>query len=199
MTIENKLTALFRVDCPDTVELGEFHLNMIDDRQRFGALKAHVAVCPHCTQELAQLEAYLTDLRPEVEYTPVERLKVFIARLLPEGGAAGAGALQPAFALRGDERAPLMLEAGETQIALEIEPVAGRPSIFSLTGMVMGTAAAGMRAALWPQEGAPVEPTAAGIIDDIGNFILTDIPAGTYELILRGADSEIRIPELELS
>src|SRR5437868_9448400 len=59
---------LFRVDCPPTQSLGELSLGLLDAQEAL-AVRAHLALCPHCSDELAVLDAALRgdpldELRP---------------------------------------------------------------------------------------------------------------------------------------
>src|SRR5579872_6398433 len=45
---------LFRVDCPAILVLGELALDMLDPAEAL-EMRAHLALCPHCTAELATL------------------------------------------------------------------------------------------------------------------------------------------------
>ena len=54
--IEQALTAqLYRITCPSSEELGEYHLHMLPAEQTT-AVAQHLRTCPHCTRELAELK-----------------------------------------------------------------------------------------------------------------------------------------------
>ena len=56
--IENLLlAALYRKDCPDTIELADLHAGVLFPEEE-DALRAHLEKCPHCSQEYARLEAF---------------------------------------------------------------------------------------------------------------------------------------------
>src|ERR1051325_1574834 len=52
---------LYRVDCPASIELGDYHLGLLSGSQKL-AVTQHVRQCPLCRQELAKLEGFLGEL-----------------------------------------------------------------------------------------------------------------------------------------
>jgi len=46
---------LYRINCPSSLELGEYHLRMLPDSKKLVVVQ-HVRECIHCARELAQLE-----------------------------------------------------------------------------------------------------------------------------------------------
>ena len=187
MDIEKNLRArLYRVTCPSPDELGEYHLQILPDRQ-MQLLTQHLPICPHCRRELAQLEDYLTALAPELNYNWGERIEIWIARLLAQNPEQG---FVPTLALRGQEDGPSIYEAGSYQLSLEIQGDPMKPGYKSILGLIVGGADAAFLAQLW-QEGRSLQETA---VDDLGNFIFTGVQPGTYELILSQRIGEIHVP-----
>lgn len=188
---EDRLSALlFRATCPDTSELGDYYLDLISSKRR-ASVAQHLSECTHCTRELTQLDSYMTEVSPDLEYSLGDRIKIWIARLIPEEKVNGPVGT-PAYALRGGDSAPLLYEAGEAQLMLEIRPEPDYEGQYSVAGLLIGTDVSGMRATLW-QGGGPVD---AIDVDDLGNFIIGQVPAGSYELILVGSTAEIHVQEL---
>ena len=71
--IEEQLTKkLYRAACPDSLELGEYQLGMLQ-AERKAWIQTHLAECRFCTAEVAQLNGYLTDLKPDLELSLAER------------------------------------------------------------------------------------------------------------------------------
>jgi len=163
---ENRLTAaLYRATCPDTAELGEYRLGMISG-PRADSIAQHLRECPHCSREIAQLDAFLARVKPDLAYTTAERIKIWIARRVPDL-SAGVGSPAPAFALRGakdDEAADrsLVFEAGDAQVMIEIQDEPGDTGRKAIIGLVIGIDPAGVEARLW-LGGNPVAVTA---VDD---------------------------------
>jgi hypothetical protein len=187
-TIERNLsTSLYRVTCPPSNDLGEYHLQMLPKEQT-EAIRQHLTACPHCPKELAQLQTYLADLAPDLDYTLQERVKIWIARLLPnplEGSLVAA----PAFALRGESDGPLMFEAGSYQLTLEIQDDPTNPGFRTILGLVIGGEDTLQKVELW-QDGRSIQETK---LDDLGNFVFTAVQSGAYDLILSQLAAEIHV------
>lgn len=79
-----------------------------------------MATCPHCARESSYLRSFLQDVAADLEHSLADRVKLWIARLIPAG--AGGAPATPAFALRGEREEPAtgVYEAGETQLSLEV-------------------------------------------------------------------------------
>jgi hypothetical protein len=188
--IERKLsTYLYRFDCPSPHDLGEYHLKILSDDQT-EAITQHLTNCPHCTRELTQLRNYLSELAPDLDYTFQERVKIWIARMLPNGpeGRMVTGPI-PNFALRGETDGPLMFEAGNYQLTLEIQDDPANPGLKSILGLVIGGVDVLHQVELW-QDGRSIVQTT---IDDLGNFVFSGVKSGSYDLILSQKAAEIHV------
>ena len=199
---QHRLTAqLYRLTCPSSMELGEYDLGLLP-RDQAAVVARHVADCPHCTREVAQLRDYLAEMAPALELGPLERVreqvKVLVARLVsggPGGRPLKRPALAPAYAgVRGEEEGPYVCQAGDVQIAIEVQDDAERPGRKVILGLVIGTEAGVVKAHLW-QAGQRVAAVPA---DELGNFCIPNLAPGTYELILSGPGVEIHVPELQV-
>jgi len=214
--VEARLTAaLYRSSCPSPLALGEYRLGTLA-RGETTAITRHVAECPHCQREFAQLQSFLADLAPLQEPTlladAAERIRVLIARLVGGLGSAVSGALsapQPALApayagTRGGTGGPAVYEAEDAQVMLVAQPgaAAGR---FELLGLLIGadpggvppqpdSATGGFTAHLWRNAGI----VAVVPVDDGGNFTIPDLAPGVYELVLGGPGQEIYIENLKV-
>jgi hypothetical protein len=201
--LQSRLTSeLYRLACPSTVELGEYHLGVLPPEQA-EAVAQHVAECPHCSRELAQLEGYLAELAPALEPGPLERageqIRVLIARLLDRNsgrGPFGQPAVAPAYAgLRGDEEEPLIYQAEDVQVVIQIQQDVERPERKTILGLVVGLGEnQELEAHLW-QAGQRITVAA---VDELGNFVMSDVVSGSYELILSGPEVEIHVQALEI-
>jgi hypothetical protein len=106
---------LYRISCPPTEELGEFHLRMLSAPQML-VVAQHIRECPHCTREMDQLKKFLSDL------APISRTKGSIARLVSgQGGSTVTG--EPSFALRGEDKGPIIDEKDGIVVVLDIQPI----------------------------------------------------------------------------
>ena len=65
-------SVLYRIDCPDSRQIGEYYLNLLPAEQR-EAIRMHLARCPHCAGELADLANFLGDSPLPAEETPPSR------------------------------------------------------------------------------------------------------------------------------
>ena len=180
----NLSSALYRITCPSPHELGEYHLKMLSDDQS-KEIRQHLKTCPHCTRELAQLKSYLTELAPDLDYTFQERVKIWVARLLPPLPLGQ----EPAFALRGEPGGPLMFEAGSYQLTLEIQDDPANPGFRTILGLVIDGEEQLQKVELW-QDGRPIQETT---LDDLGNFAFAGIKPGSYDLILSQLAAEIHV------
>lgn len=191
---EDKLTAiLYRLTCPDSAELGDYHLGIVSGNRAY-EIKQHLSHCPHCRHEQAQLQSYLTELAPELEVSLAERIRIWIARLVPEGSWGNGSTGMPAFAVRGGENGPLIYQAGDAQLTIEIQDDPEKPGHRLILGLVFGVELAGMQAHLW-QAGERVTTVD---VDELGNFIIPALIPGTYELILSGPAVEIHVQDLSI-
>lgn len=188
--IDKKLSShLYRITCPPSSELGEYHLQMLSE-ERTEEIRQHLTTCPHCTREINQLNSYLDELAPDLDYTLRERVKIWIARLLPNGLEGGLGsAPSPAFALRGESDGPLMFEAGNYQLTLEVQDDPASPGLRTVLGLIIGGTETLQKVELW-QDGRSIQQT---IIDDLGNFVFTGVEPGSYDLILSQRAAEIHV------
>jgi hypothetical protein len=168
---------LFRLRCPSPVKLGEYHLGLLPDDTR-EAIERHLAECPHCTAEMAQLQGYLhrlaPDLEPRREAQPRPQpaqpgsslLDELVARLLPR-------TLAPA--LRGEAQGPLVAEAEGITLVLDLQPAdEGRLTIVGQLAAEDQDRWVGARAELRRANDLEQSTT----VDDLGAF--------RFELVLPG-------------
>jgi Putative zinc-finger len=189
--LENQLSnALYRAFCPEPNELGEYQLGMLSS-QRANQIQSHLAECPHCRKELAQLKSFLKAVEPDLETSLTERVRAWLAELIAPGPGGGPGL---AFGLRGDESGVHFYQAGEAQITLEIQDDPNAPGRKILVGLILGDGTAGLQAHLWRGDQA----AASSAVDELGNFTLSGLEPGQYELFLSGPDVEIQIKDLEI-
>jgi hypothetical protein len=200
--LQGRLTAqLYRVTCPSPQALGEHQLGVLPPVEA-EAIAIHVAGCPQCAREVAQLGDYMAELAPGLELSPLERAKehvrVLVARLVsggPGGGPLKLPALAPAYAgVRGEGEGPYVYQADDIQVAIEVQEDAERPGRKVILGLIIGTQAGGVLVHLWQADQRVAEVPA----DELGNFVIPDLAPGSYELILSGPEVEIHIQELQV-
>ena len=190
--MNNRLTAqLYRHTCPDSLELGEYHLGMLM-QEKAQAIEAHLAECPHCARELAQLSEYMVEDQPEREAGLSEKVKVLVARLISDiAGDKSLGWLAVASpsAVRGDEGETLFYEADGLQISIDLHDDGEHPGTNILLGLITGTPAKGWEVRLITGN-EQIESTE---VDDLGNFEFSGLLTGEYEIMIAGNGVEVHI------
>ena len=189
---------LYRFDCPDALELGEHFLGLVDEPRR-GWIKDHIATCPLCTADFAGLKAFMTMSeaverpaeRPASQPGLLEKLQWLIADLVqsPQTGLA--------LALRGSDDAMRSYRAGDADISLEVSADSTHPGRKQIVGLILGTSGQmniGLAAF------GEMVPVSTAVLDDAGNFVLSDVALGVYDLLILPTDRSpgIRIPNLDI-
>lgn len=198
--LQNRLTArLYRLTCPTPLELGEYHLGLLRNEQKT-AIAAHLRECPHCMRELAELKTYLSELAPPLEPSPVDRVKVLIARLFGErmdGQQPGTGSLAPAFAmLRGGSSGPITLEADGILIVLDAQP--SDEARLAITGQIAAEDQDRWTgASIELRQGEALRCTAA--VNDLGAFRCAGILPGFCVLQIKPLDGPVILANFEVS
>jgi hypothetical protein len=185
----NLTRALFRHDCPTTLQLGDYALNLAAMADQV-AIAAHVTACPHCTAELAQIRAFLAVEADPPSLSAGERIRrLLIAVLAPP--TLGLAAFRSVAG-----RATQTYRVEDYRIA--IDPLAGSdPALFDLDGTIWrerddAPAVAGAAITLVVADGAA--RTIA--VDDFGSFLFEGITPGDYRLEVALADEDVVIPHL---
>ena len=186
---------LYRSLCPSPMELGEYRLGYLNAGAA-RTVQQHLAGCPHCRAEIGKFAKSSGEwaLQPDL-LDPVRRL---IAQLMSGGTATqapGVPPLVPAFGgLRGDDEEPLIYQAGDVQIVMEVQEDAEQPGSKILLGLVTGARQNAFSIQL-DREGQVITVTS---IDEIGNFVIPHVIPGRYDLMFTSSDVEIRIPGLSV-
>jgi hypothetical protein len=193
--VNRAASRLFRYDCPDSMELGEYHLGLVTEPRR-GWIRDHIAACPLCTFDLAGLKAFMAQTevaeRPAAQPGILDKIQWLIADLLqpPQTGLA--------FAVRGSDDALRSYHAGDYEINVEVSADTAHPGHRQIIGLILGVLDVQMTIGLaLPGE---VDALTTVPLDDTGNFIIADVTPGTYDLIIRPADgsANIRVPNLDI-
>lgn len=187
---------LNRWDCPPSQVLADYHLGLLAPEPA-ASVARHAEHCQACRAEAEGLRAFLAmeDRAPAPAAKPRPRpqpprpsLGELVARLLPSS---------PALALRGEAAGPLVAEAGDVTLVLELQP---QPE----TGLgLVGQLAApdpnqwvGALVQLW-QAGAL---QSSGVVDEVGGFRLARGAPGPAELrVIRAQGAPIVWRELDLT
>lgn len=156
--------ALFRADCVEALELGEYLLHLLPANRR-RTVEQHLQHCPHCQQELKTTQQFL-GLDAVAPPPPEDFIRRLFAKLL------GASAT-PALALRGTATGTQMYQAEEYQIALEAKPN-------QLHGALISSNPENWTLEL--HQGPKL--VHAERLDDNGGFFAENLPSGAYSLTL---------------
>lgn len=191
---DTRLKQLFRADCPATQTLGELALDLLDPQDAL-AVRAHLALCPHCTGELATLQSALRgnpleDLAPRPSL--LERI---VARLLSVPDLQGAYA-----GVRGaDNSTTRTYEADGLTISLTIETKRiGAERRWTLLGLVIDEVGDQLPAGGTIRLLRDGRVLAEAALDEVGNLVFDGLEAGTYNLELALAGRVIAIEAIEV-
>ena len=176
------LSQLFRRSCPPSVTIGEFALGALAGEDA-RAVAEHLLECPHCAAERRSFAAFLAepDELPQPEGTVSRVLRRLLARPLEP--------LAPAAALRGEEDEETASYAtGGFDLTIGVQQAA-RGSGRVVVGLLQEGMEPGSGAAVRLLSGDRLLQSTS--VDDLGNFILEDVPVGEYRLELGLAESVI--------
>lgn len=190
MNLEEKLSELYRVECPPSQALGEYHLGVLPSEEA-GEVSLHLAQCLHCRGEVETLVEFLAaEEATAVKPTRLKRVRTILAELVPPTGI-GFPAESALSGVRGalDDETRLY-QAEEWQVALEF--LTDDPAQKSLLGIVFGPPVAVWQVQ-WQQADKRVWTTA---VDETGAFEIPNIQPGEYDLILQSDKLEINILSL---
>ena len=186
------------------------------DEGRLGAeeraeAEAHLAACARCAGEADELRRVTGLMRADTSVdAPRDVLSgvlgMFRARRADAESAPGllrrivasltfdSSSLTPAFGVRSGQAAParqLLFGAGDFDVDLRL---AEGEDGWTVSGQILGPCEGGGRAEM-SGAGARVE---AGL-NDLCEFTLPPVPAGSYAVRLRVGDVEVEVPELSLA
>lgn len=192
--------ALYRAACPSSLELGEYQLHLLSPGQ-MQTIQAHLQSCPHCNRELAELRGFLAD---EPALSPIETgpgflapLRVLIAQLVDHVTQANPlGGPTPALAgLRGAPEEQYVYAAGEIQVILEVKDDPEHLDRRVILGLILGLVLSEPTTVRLMQVG---QTLATQAVDELGNFVFSDLPPGQYELTLYTPDSEVQLQHVNV-
>ena len=180
--------ALFRFDCPSTLTIGQYALELFVDPER-RLVAEHLLNCAACSGELQTLRQFLASDPPTLQPRPHPLSRVFAKLALPVSQLATSP-------LRGDAReSSTEYAAGPIHIVLGALP-AGRRGTLALDGLLLHDTSPDAVA------GCDVTLIAADVpeyitqTDELGNFAFDAVAAGTYQLEIHIADQDVVIQNL---
>ena len=165
----------------------------------------HVSSCSRCGSELQRLGSLITAMRTDTsEDAPrdviAHAFNIFrqretqpsLLRRIVAALSFDSRALTPAFGVRAGQSAvrQLLYEAEDNELDLRLVAVGEQ---WVIAGQVLGASCAGGQVEL-----ASDSAIVAASLNDLCEFKLAAVPAGSYRLRLRLEDVEIEVPQLEL-
>lgn len=193
---------LDRVDCPTSLELGEFEAGLLAADLRF-PIELHLLECPACRKELNFLRDFSvakpavhsqtateTELVPQAVLVPMT-VRRLIARLQNAGSAFQA---KPAWgALRGSVGEQLVYQVDAIQIVIEVQEDLAQPDHKTMLGLVLGLDIGQPITVQLARDGVAV---AAMPLDALGNFVFQSLPSALYQITLLSRDIEIVLEQV---
>jgi hypothetical protein len=197
---QNLKSRLRRAACPPSLEVGEYHLGLLSAAQAV-AVARHIVECPPCALELKQLRGYL-QAEAAADQIPADRsagevLKEYLGGLVNVLTGQVTGGLSPAvIGIRGSAREPIMIEAEDAHIILDVQPAAaGRATLIGQVASAESDRWIGSQIELW-QGGQPARIT---IVDEVGTFGFDGVFAGETELLMIAPGGHvIHVPHVEI-
>ncbi len=183
---------LFRATCPSSLDLGEFALGL-NEPAAAASIRAHLATCPHCQDELGTLRESLRG-DPLVDLLappgPVARM---VARLRP-----ARGPMLTAAGLRGgDSSGTRTYEAGDRTVALTIQPTGpGRGAGWSVYALIVDETDAALPPGVMARLFHGNTLQAEAPLDEWSNVTFSGLQPGTYSLEFVLGEQVIAIDDL---
>jgi hypothetical protein len=169
-------TGLFRATCPDSLVLGEYAADLLPPEARRDTA-AHLVECPHCLVEMRSFVSFLSEGDTDAA-TPgiLDTVRRIFAQLLPRPHGLALG-------LRGGESEAQTYSAESLlQLTVNVQRSAPGATTSVVTGLVQPGAldCEGVPVALFSGD----ELLRTEAVDDLGNFVFENVPAGVYRIEL---------------
>jgi hypothetical protein len=204
---------LYRWDCPTTQEISDYAAGRLRGKRRH-TLALHFKRCPHCTEELEISRQFLSPapqaaaapgLRsPAANLQPLPPRQRLVARLLPHRTAGAALAGIRGSSSQGNEGWPRQYQFDTISLSLHraVPPAGGSGSM--LLGLISRAEAppdafSNIEIHLLLSDAPDKPPLATEQIDDLGNFVLSPVPTGRFDLLIVLPEGDLVIEGLELS
>jgi hypothetical protein len=185
---------LYRITCPSSLELGEYHLHMLPPSQML-LVAQHLRECPHCTREIGELTDFLSDSVPTLGEGLLGNVRVLIAQLVGAGTQPGSTHTFPV--LRGEAKGPMLFEADGIVITLDIQSGPNRQ--VSILGQVAADDQDN-----WLDGVAKLQQTNLSdltvTLDDLGAFRFDVAHPGSIKLTVTSPHNiEVQIPNIDIN
>ncbi|MEM7533928.1 MAG: hypothetical protein AAF639_17225 [Chloroflexota bacterium] len=209
---------LSSLSCPLTIELGDYHLRMLSDREHM-RIKKHIRDCSNCLSRLNELANHIDGPVDIASTTPASENTT--ENLF---GRLGRWFIYPSPKFELTPAAGFLSDTPTVQNRVEPivyrfdqEPYQGEISIQVMAGnrkregrKIMGLISGNLRQWLTDvelmamarfsenAETTTAEPVATTKVNAIGGFVLQKIPSGNYELLLKSGDQSLCLRELQI-
>lgn len=193
---------LHRRLCPSAVRLNYYCLNMVPAEEHT-RIASHLLDCPRCADEVAEIRRFQAAFEPfpEAISSLSETIRRIFATLVVQRAQPVTRASVPS------EEWPRQYQAEALSLSLHLSRQADGGLM--LLGILTSSDPAqtvdafdGVTVDLYSgatfAETVKQEPVLTARVDDIGNLLLTPIPAGSYTLILRLPGQEVVIENLAI-
>ncbi|GAB4579217.1 MAG: hypothetical protein Fur0022_19550 [Anaerolineales bacterium] len=183
--LHNRITqVLYRFNCPGSDLLGEYFLGQLPLSEQ-KKIAEHLSRCILCRRELEVMEVFF---KP----TLVERI---VARLVSGGKQEGALGWLPAYGERGAIETPFIYEAGDIQIAIDVQEDNLHPARKAIIGLISGAPSKDFEVTVWMEGGQPMMAT----VDELNYFKVDNLVQGEYEVLIRGPKLEILVQKFMIT
>lgn len=191
---------LYRASCPSTAQLRDFFYQLLSSAHA-ESIALHLEACPHCTREI--FTDYVGSLLPTITTTAIRLLnsiKLSVATLVDSGAIA-----TPAYAFRGgpEPRSSRlsqthMFQVDDSMISLVVHNDLDLPSLLAIEGQALiadlSNESSPMQVHLWRED----QLKALCVLDAAGDFAISRLVPGEYELILSSPLYKIKIPNFQV-
>jgi hypothetical protein len=198
-------TTLYRWDCPDTQEISDYAAGLLRGKRR-RALTLHLRRCTHCTQELEISRQFLapTPFPAASAPFPAALRQRFIALLVPQRAIGLAPTGLRGGSSEDNESWPRQYHVEHISLSLHRAASSTGGSGAMLLGLISRAEAppdsfTDIEVRLIPSDTPDEPPLAVERIDDLGNFVLSPIPTGRFDLLILLPEGDLVIEGLELS
>lgn len=136
-------TSLYRGDCPSSLELAEYHANMLEDSQMIARIQHHLTFCSQCNDELKSVDSFMRLSDNDSADTNDKLSKLNTDKILKPNFTPipnnimklDVGVDEPLRVLRGRSTGPIMLTA-QNGMTLFVE-VNTEVDAHTLTGQIV--------------------------------------------------------------
>jgi len=197
------LSHLYRRQCPDGTRLTLYCANDLPTDEQL-VIAAHLKQCPLCAAEAADTRRFLAAMNPfpALQVPLVQAVHRIIASLVPQSMQLVTRNDAPQSGW------PRKYSAGGADLLLDLSHASHDEHI--LLGIVTSTENMqdfeGAQVELYPEEqshtnngsGRGTKPPLSTLIDDLENFVVSNVPAGQYTLIVHLPGSDIVVESLQI-